>query len=140
VDGAIGSDESLAVGHREPLAADHAEYLEYAAASGTLGERDPGEPTEGGEPREAASAASARLGAEGLVRLRARYAEVMARIAEKPMEEPAREELKAKAERLNPDAWVTADEVGAALEQYETVFESVRAVVGRYPAQRRRRR
>ena len=86
-----------------------------------------------------ATPAEARLGAEGLGRLRARYAEVMARIAEKPMDEPAREELKISAARLNPDDWVTADEVSAALEQYETVFESLRAVVGRHPPRRRRR-
>ena len=133
----FAGEESLAVGHSEPLAADHAEYLEYAAASGHLDTdataaepvepREPGEPGEPGEPREpeVSSAAAARLGAEGLVRLRARFSEIMARIAEKPMDEPAREELKAKAERLNPDAWVTTDEVAAALEQYETVFESL---------------
>ena len=64
------------------------------------------------------SASYQRLGAEGLVRLRARYAEVMARIAEQPIDEEAREQLKTRAERLNPDGWVTADEVAAALEQY----------------------
>ena len=86
-----------------------------------------------------ASASYVRLGAEGLGRLRARYAEVLTRIAEKPMDEPAREELKLQAERLNPDGWVTTDEVSAALEQYETVFESLRSVVGRHPRRRRRR-
>jgi hypothetical protein len=91
-------------------------------------------------PEDAGSASYQRLGAEGLVRLRARYAEVMARIAERPMEEEAREELKQRAERLNPDAWVTADEVTAALEQYETVFEGLRGVVGRHPRGRRRGR
>jgi hypothetical protein len=86
------------------------------------------------------SASYVRLGAEGLVRLRARYAEVMARIAERPLEEATREELKQRAERLNPDAWVTADEVSAALEQYETVFEALRGVVGRHPRNRDRGR
>ena len=86
------------------------------------------------------SASYVRLGAEGLVRLRARYAEVMARIAEQPLEEAAREELKLRAERLNPDAWVTADEVTAALEQYETVFEGLRGIVGRHPRRRQRGR
>ncbi|HTM25417.1 MAG TPA: hypothetical protein VL225_09505 [Vicinamibacterales bacterium] len=81
----------------------------------------------------------ARIGSEGLGRLRARYAEVLARIAERPMDEAAREELKLKAERLNPDAWVTADEVSQALEQYEVVFEELRAVVGRHPRRRSRR-
>jgi hypothetical protein len=74
------------------------------------------------------------------MRLRARYAEVMARIAEKPLDEAAKEELRTKAERLNPDAWVTEQEVAAALEQYETVFEALRPLVGRHPRRRRRRR
>jgi hypothetical protein len=74
------------------------------------------------------------------MRLRARYAEVMARIAEKPFDEAAKEELRTKAERLNPDAWVTEQEVAAALEQYETVFEALRPLVGRHPRRRRRRR
>ena len=91
-------------------------------------------------PEDVGSASYQRLGAEGLVRLRARYAEVMARIAERPLEEDAREELKQRAERLNPDGWVTSDEVTAALEQYETVFEGLRGVVGRHPRRRRRGR
>jgi len=97
-------------------------------------------PTFESRPDDAGSASYQRLGAEGLVRLRARYAEVMARIAERPLEEEAREELKRRAEGLNPDAWVTADEVTAALEQYETVFEGLRGVVGRHPRGRRRGR
>jgi hypothetical protein len=84
------------------------------------------------------TAAAAHLGSEGLGRLRARYAEVLARISDRPLEEPVREELKARAERLNPDAWVTGDEVRQGLEQYEAVFESLRAVVG-HPRRRRRR-
>ena len=75
-----------------------------------------------------------------MARLRARYSEVMVRLTAKPMDEAAREELKLQAERLNPDRWLTVDEVTVALEQYETVFESLRSVVGRYPQRRRRRR
>lgn len=146
-------DESVAVEHREPLAADHAEYVEYAAASGHLDAVEPYEPRfepadvpdlltptppEASAPSEQ-SAAAARLGAEALVRLRARYSEIMARIADKPMDEPAREELNVQAERLNPDGWVTADEVTAALEGYESVFESLRTVVGHHPPRRGRR-
>lgn len=85
------------------------------------------------------SAAYQRLGSEGLARLRARYAEVMARIAERPMEDAAREELKLRAERLNPDGWVTTEEVQHALEQYESVFEGLRALVGTRRRRRRRR-
>jgi len=68
--------------------------------------------------------------------LRARYLDIVARLDEKPLEDAARAELRAAAERLNPDTWRTADEVALALEQYETVFESLRAVVGRHPRRR----
>jgi hypothetical protein len=81
----------------------------------------------------ALSAAHERLGSETLGRLRARHAEVMARIAEQEVDDETREQLKARADRLNPDTWVTADEVDAALEQYETVLEGLRALVGRHP-------
>jgi hypothetical protein len=86
------------------------------------------------------AAVAERIGPEGLARLRARYAEVMARIAERPIEgDAAREELKGRAERLNPDAWVTDAEVQEGLEQYEAVFESLRPMIG-HPRRRRRRR
>ncbi len=86
-----------------------------------------------------ATAAVARLGAEGVVRLRARHAEVLARISEKITDQAGRDELKVQAERLNPDTWVTAAEVTAGLESYESVFESLRGVVGRRRKRRRPR-
>ena len=85
------------------------------------------------------SAAQSRLGTEGIVRLRGRYSEILARIDERTADPARREELKLQAERLNPDSWVTDDEVRAGLEQYEAVFESLRAVVGRRRKRRRRR-
>lgn len=84
------------------------------------------------------TAAYGRLGAEGLLRLRARYSEMLARITERVPEPERREELKAEAERLNPDTWVTDAEVTAGLEAYEAVLESLRGVVGQ--GRRRRRR
>jgi hypothetical protein len=81
--------------------------------------------------------AQARLGFEGLSRLRARHAEVLARISEKVTDTARRDELKSQADRLNPDTWVTEAEVTNGLEAYETVFESLRGVVGR---RRKRRR
>lgn len=97
-------------------------------------------PPAGDEPgahAEASTPASARLGAEGLLRLRARHAEVLARIAEKITDPAQREQLKTDAERLNPDTWVTEAEVSAGLETYETVFDSLRGVIG---SRRKRRR
>ena len=84
-------------------------------------------------------AASARLGAEGLSRLRARHAEVLARITEKVEDPGRREQLKGDAERLNPDTWVTDDDVAAGLEGYESVFETLRGVIGHSHRRRRAR-
>ena len=92
-------------------------------------------PTVDGAP---ATAAQARLGSEALSRLRARHAEVLARISEVVTDPVRRDELKSTAERLNPDTWVTDAEVTGGLESYETVFESLRSVVGRRPRRRRR--
>jgi hypothetical protein len=126
----------------EAVSASGDEAAEAAKAGVESLEPEPLEPLEpvSVRPEDLGSASYQRLGAEGLVRLRARYAEVMARIAERPLEEEAREQLKQRADGLNPDAWVTADEVTAALEQYETVFEGLRGVVGRHPRGRRRGR
>jgi hypothetical protein len=84
--------------------------------------------------------AHARLGAEGVQRLRARYAEILVRISERTGDPARREELKAQADRLNPDGWVTDDEVVQGLEQYESVFASLREVVGQKRRRRRRGR
>ena len=93
---------------------------------------------DGTRPDEPESPAQSRLGSEGLSRLRARHAEVLARISEAVTDQVRRDELKSQAERLNPDTWVTDAEVTQGLESYETVFESLRTVVGR--GRRRRRR
>ncbi len=87
---------------------------------------------------DALSAAERRLGSEGLSRLRARYSEVLARISETVSDPQRQDELKTQAERLNPDTWVTDTEVTAGLESYESVFESLRTVVGRRRRRRRR--
>ena len=90
------------------------------------------------QPGDAISTVESRLGSEGLYRLRARYSEVMARISETVSDPARQEELKSQAERLNPDTWVTDAEVQAGLESYESVFESLRLVVGRRRRRRRR--
>jgi hypothetical protein len=71
-----------------------------------------------------------------VARLRGRHAEILARISERVPDPVRRDELKSVADRLNPDTWVTESEVREGLERYETVLDSLRAVVG----QRRRRR
>jgi hypothetical protein len=88
------------------------------------------EPPRPVEVEEPTTAAHARLGSEGLARLRGRYSEVLARISERIAEPERQEELKALAERLNPDTWVTDAEVSEGLESYETTFAALRAAFG----------
>src|SRR5262249_6240111 len=131
----------------EPVEPQHPVEPQDPLDAAEPGAADPLEPPEAIEPAPDESPLItdlapryARLGAAGLVRLRARYAEVIARLEEKALEPAVKEELRAKAERLNPDAWGTEEEVANALEQYESVFEQLRPLVGRYPRRRRRRR
>jgi hypothetical protein len=77
------------------------------------------------------SAVHRALGSEGLVRVRARYAEVLARISSQVTDAALGDELRALAERLNPDAWVTDEEVRDGLEGFERVLETVRQRLGR---------
>jgi hypothetical protein len=88
------------------------------------------------EEVSAPPAALAKLGAEGIQRLRARYSDILVRITERTADPERREELKWQADRLNPDSWVTPEDVAQALEQYETVLASLGDVIG----QRRRRK
>jgi hypothetical protein len=55
---------------------------------------------------------------------------MLTRIGERIAEPDRQEELKALAERLNPDAWVTDAEVTGGLESYETTFATLRAALG----------
>jgi hypothetical protein len=81
-------------------------------------------------PTEPMTAAQARLGFEGLVRLRARYGETMARITERIPDPDQQAQLKTLAERLNPDAWVTDADVSDGLESYESTYEALRGTIG----------
>ena len=76
------------------------------------------------------------LGREQLTRLRARYAELLARIAERGGESERVEALRTQAESLNPDTWVTDEEVRSGIESFETKIRDLRAALGL----RRRRR
>jgi hypothetical protein len=80
----------------------------------------------------------ARLGADGLRRLRERYADLVSRLQLKPeMPEAEREDLTARVARLDPDRWIDDAAVAHALEDYEAVYESIRPFLGRPPRRRR---
>ncbi len=129
-DGEIHVADSSDVFFTTPATAEDPSTIEEPVAAG--------EPAATGEIVEisAPPAALAKLGAEGLQRLRSRYAEILVRITERTADPERREELKWQADRLNPDSWVTAEDVAQALEQYETVLASLSDVIG----QRRRRK
>ena len=80
----------------------------------------------------------ALVGDEGLARLRARYAEIQARITEKAADPAAQDEMRAKAETLNPDTWTTPELATDGLERFEAEAEELKKVLG--PRRRRSRR
>jgi ribonuclease E len=84
------------------------------------------------------SAVEALVGAEGLARLRARHAEIQARITERGGEPGEVLDLRRRSETLDPDTWVTSEEARQALEHYEARLEEFRRVLG--PRRRRSRR
>jgi hypothetical protein len=76
------------------------------------------------------------VGREHLIRLRARYAELQARITERGGDAERVEALRREAESLNPDTWVTEEEVRKGLQEFEPRIRDLRAALGL----RRRRR
>jgi hypothetical protein len=80
-------------------------------------------------------AAAPQIGAEDLERLRARYAEILTRISDRVTDPARRAELRELAGGLNPDAWVTAEDVRQGLANFENGFTAIGAKIGR----RRRR-
>jgi hypothetical protein len=87
---------------------------------------------------ESLSAAEQALGSLGLSKLRGRYAEVMARVHAAPLDQVARDKIAERAELLNPDSWVTADDVTQGLDKFEQVLAEVVQQVGT-PRRRTRR-
>jgi hypothetical protein len=79
------------------------------------------------------------MGPEGLERLRNRYGQVIAGIRRRVTDPDTRVRLLQEAERLNPDRWESADEIKVALEQYESVHESLRSAVLGSTRRRKRR-
>lgn len=85
------------------------------------------------------SAAQQVLGADALGRLRGRYAEIQARLSQygegqaadgTQPESASLSDLRALAERLNPDAWVTTDEVHAGVAEFGRLLNELRRRMG----------
>ena len=79
----------------------------------------------------------ARLGSEQLSRVRARYAEILTRITQRTGSDSVRlEEMRRTAEVLNPDAWVTKQEIASGLQHFDARLGEIRRALG---IKRRRR-
>ena len=76
---------------------------------------------------------------QGLARLRARHAEIQARISERVGDPAKLEELRARAAVLDPDAWRTVDEARRRLASLDEATDAIRKVLGRRRRSRRGR-
>ena len=111
-----------------------AEPLEEAELAEAIEQLTHPEAEEKIEP--ASMPAEKSIGPEQLTRLRARFAELQARITERGGDLERIEALRAQAEALNPDTWVTEEEVRRGIEQFEPRIRDLRTALGL----RRRRR
>lgn len=80
------------------------------------------------------------LGAELLTVLRARHAEILARISARGGEPARLEALREQAASVDPDTWVTESEVTAGLATIDATLAELHRIVGRRRRRRRRRR
>jgi hypothetical protein len=67
------------------------------------------------------------VGREIATRLRARYSEIQARIHEQPVESARRDAWMARAERLNPDLWLTPDAILEGVRSADALFDQLRS-------------
>jgi hypothetical protein len=96
------------------------------------------QPDEPSHPLTEPSAAERLLGPERLTILRARYAEILARITARGGDQARLDALREQAERINPDAWVTEAEVTAGIASVDAVCDQLHRLVGRRRRRRRR--
>ncbi len=91
------------------------------------------------EPMEAPAMPIEQAAApEDLTRLRARFAELLARIAERGGTPERVEELRRQAEALNPDTWVTEEETRKGLAEFGPRLREIRLALGLRSRRRRR--
>lgn len=81
-----------------------------------------------------ATAAEEMFSPEDLTRLRGRHAAVLARIDRAVSDPSAARALHEEAEALNPDSWLTHEDVARALEEYERTYRKLLDALG--PRQR----
>jgi hypothetical protein len=126
---------------RVPLATDDA-FTPNALSSGEMEPQEEASASPAGgdlaDGELSVSAVERALGSQGLSRVRARYAEVLARIHGAPIDAEAQARLVDLAEQLNPDTWVTSAQVQEGVRRFEGVLAEISTVVGA-PRKRTRR-
>lgn len=76
--------------------------------------------------RRGADVLSELVGREIATRLRARYAAIIARVEEHGCDAAVREAWRARAAALNPDSWVTPEEILRGMQQADRLFDELR--------------
>lgn len=113
------------VAAEDPLAAIDAVSIEASPVPGEVMAEPPAVPTTHGLLEEL-------VGRDIATRLRGRYSELLARIHERGFDEATLAGWLARAEPLDPDAWLTADAVLDGVRQADARFETLRtALIGR---------
>jgi hypothetical protein len=67
------------------------------------------------------------VGREIATRLRARYSEILARIHEQPAEASVRDAWVRRADKLNPDLWLTPDAILDGVRNADGLFDALRS-------------
>jgi hypothetical protein len=101
-----------------------------------VAEPDPLEPVEPVEPLEPPSASALvdeLAGREIGARLRARYAEIVARIESLDLDGAAREAWLARAEAIDPDGWESPEAVLQGVSNADATFEKLKKELGHSP-------
>ena len=78
------------------------------------------------QPAHAPDILAELVGREIATRLRARYAEITARIHQLPADEVTRAAWQARAEPLNPDSWLTPHEILKGVSHADELFDALR--------------
>jgi hypothetical protein len=106
------------------------EAAQYVAADEDadvdIGASDEGPDEEAAAPPPAHDLLEQLVGREIATRLRGRYAEVVARIHQRVPAGPEREMWESRAAALDPDAWVTADEILSGVSHADQLFDAIR--------------
>lgn len=110
----------------EPVAPDRAAEEATEEASATADATLQAGEFELPEPRRGHDLLEELVGREIATRLHARYAELTARISRLQLDELSRDAWRTRAEAVNPDNWVTPDEVLAGVERADALFDHMR--------------